>query len=232
MPWVTKSSTETYETPPERVYTKKEKRENWWHYHWSWVALAIVGLIVVIALLRETVFRPRPDLRVACVTKTVMPEEVLSALEIELENLAQDGNGDGRVLVEVVPYVLDFTSVDAARAEADIAARARLAADLGMFSFYTVFLDDPENFQKEYEVLTPLAENDARYCYRWQECPVLAGFDLGSYTANLDGETITLAGESAVQDLFIARRLPNPEDGTPAAELALWQALTAGAGGE
>ena len=35
MAWVTKDSVEQYDhTPvPPKEYTKKEKAQNWWHYH-------------------------------------------------------------------------------------------------------------------------------------------------------------------------------------------------------
>lgn len=226
MAWVTKSSTETYAPPPPpRNYTRRERWQNWWHYHWAWVLLAAAGLVVAVSVLQATVFRPRPDIRVACVTRTALPDEVLAALEQELTALAADANGDGRVLVQAVPYVLDFTHVDAVTAQADLSARASLVADIGTDAFYTVLLDDPENFQKEFEALAPLDADGGTFALRWQDCPVPSGFDLGSYQTYSEDGLVTLDGAQAVQGLYLARCLP--AGGTvPPAEEALWQALT------
>ena len=228
MAWVTKHSAETYAPPePPREYTRAEKRQNWWHYHWAWVLLAAAGLVAAVTILHDTVFRPRPDIRVACVTRAALPDELLTALESELAALAEDANGDGKVLVQVVPYTLDLDRDDALSAQSDLAARASLVADIGSAAFTTVLLDDPEDFQQQFEALAPLG--DGRYALPWQDCPVPAAFALGRCFVYSDaGEEILVDGSALVQELYLARRVP-PEGGTPAAEEALWQALTAGA---
>ncbi len=229
MPWVTKHSTETYAPPPPpREYTRAERRQNWWHYHWAWVALGAAGLVVLGAVLHDTVFRPRADIRIACVTRTALPDEVLAALETGLAPLAADVNGDGRVVVQAVPYVLDFGRNDAFSAEADMGARASLVADISAGNFYTLLLDDPAHLQQEFDLLAPLDGGGQTFAYRWQDCPVLAALDLGRYPAYTDDGTVFLDGAQAVQGLYAARRLPAAGE-TPPAEAAFWQALTAGA---
>ena len=46
MAWVTKDSVEQYDQTPEppKEYTKKEKAQNWWHYHWHYVALLVLAV--------------------------------------------------------------------------------------------------------------------------------------------------------------------------------------------
>ena len=48
MAWVTKDSVEQYDhTPkPPKEYTKKEKAQNWWHYH-KFIVLGVVVAILV-----------------------------------------------------------------------------------------------------------------------------------------------------------------------------------------
>ena len=48
MAWVTKDSVEQYDHTPEppREYTKKEKAQNWWHYH-KFIVLGVVVAILV-----------------------------------------------------------------------------------------------------------------------------------------------------------------------------------------
>ena len=45
MAWVTKDSVEQYDHTPEppKEYTKKEKAQNWWHYH----KFIVLGVVVV-----------------------------------------------------------------------------------------------------------------------------------------------------------------------------------------
>ena len=49
MAWVTKDSVEQYDHTPEppREYTKKEKAQNWWHYH-KFIVLGVVVAIRVV----------------------------------------------------------------------------------------------------------------------------------------------------------------------------------------
>ena len=52
MAWVTKDSVEQYDHTPEppKEYTKKEKAQNWWHYH-KFIVLGVVVAILVALLL-------------------------------------------------------------------------------------------------------------------------------------------------------------------------------------
>ena len=49
MAWVTKDSVEQYDHTPEppKEYTKKEKAQNWWHYH-KFIVLGVVVAILSI----------------------------------------------------------------------------------------------------------------------------------------------------------------------------------------
>ena len=62
MAWVTKDSTETYDQTPEppREYTKQENAANWWHYHWMWV---VIGVVAVLLAAWTRSFRPGPMYR-------------------------------------------------------------------------------------------------------------------------------------------------------------------------
>ena len=52
MAWVTKDSVEQYDHTPEppKEYTKKEKAQNWWHYHKFIVLGVVVAILVVVSL--------------------------------------------------------------------------------------------------------------------------------------------------------------------------------------
>ena len=63
MAWVTKDSVEQYDHTPEppKEYTKKEKAQNWWHYHKFIVLGVVVAILVVAWFIKDTVFQTRPD---------------------------------------------------------------------------------------------------------------------------------------------------------------------------
>ena len=52
MAWVTKDSVEQYDHTPEppKEYTKKEKAQNWWHYHKFIVLGVVVAILVALGL--------------------------------------------------------------------------------------------------------------------------------------------------------------------------------------
>ena len=57
MAWVNKDSVEQYDHTPEppKEYTKKEKAQNWWHYH-KFIVLGVVAAILVFSVLTGLYF--------------------------------------------------------------------------------------------------------------------------------------------------------------------------------
>ncbi len=243
--WVTKGSTETYEKEPERVYTKQERIRNWWDYHTGWVVFGIVVLIMAIFLIRDMFFRPRPDYDVGYVSVDPLPEEVLTALRDRLQEMGEDVNGDGRVIVEILSYSMGFDEQSLLDVDAVSSGMTRLTGDLMSGDLYVMLLTDPEGFQRRMGSLcyldghnpasddeTAEAENWRQMVYRWEDCPVLANLDLGTYTSFWDTEKDTpIDGQSAMQGVYVARCGIWNEDQRAVAEKdeLLWQALTAGA---
>lgn len=132
MAWVTKDSVEQYETPEsKKEYTKQEKAANWWHYHKLYVGIAVIAVVLVVWMVHDVVTRVRPDYRVGYVGSSNLPTDTVTALENTLAAYCDDRNGDGKVVVELVQYSLDFDSesenTDAYTQMADV---TRLSADL------------------------------------------------------------------------------------------------------
>lgn len=111
MAWVTKSSTEEYNQTPEppREYTKREKADNWWHYHWVLVLAVAAGAALAIWFVHDTLFQTQPDLTVGYVGPYTLPDDTVSALETALTPYCEDRNGDGKVVVQVEQYTVDFS---------------------------------------------------------------------------------------------------------------------------
>ena len=150
MAWVTKDSTETYNQTPEppREYTKKEKAANWWHYHWMAVVVAVLAVVFGVWIIKDTVFQTRPDVQVAYVGTSDLPTDTVTALQDALTPFCSDLNGDGKVVVQVDSYTVDF---DAANESTDayyqMAGVTRLSAELSSGGkTYIFLLEDPEGF--------------------------------------------------------------------------------------
>lgn len=240
MAWVTKSSTEEYqrEAPPE--YTKQQKAANWWHYHRLHLAVGAIVLILVCLFIRDTVFQIRPDYQVAYVARAELPVDTAEALTEALQQYGQDLNGDGRVVVQLNQYTLDFGS-ESSNDDAYIrmAGITRLSADISSKDgSYIFLLEDPQSFQEQTGALQSLdGELDlpagawTTMVYRWKDCPVLAGLNLGDYVGLTMLDDLTGSSQDLLANVYVARRGAWEEDQAEgyAPDAELWQVLTAGA---
>ena len=246
MAWVTKNSTETYDQTPEppREYTKQENAANWWHYHWMWVVIGVVAVLLAAWIIKDTVFQTRPDVQIAYVGLHDLPADTVTALQDALTPYCTDVNGDGKVVVQVDSYTVDFdaenTSTDAYYQMAGV---TRLSAELASGGkTYLFLLEDPEGFEKQTGALQYLdgtvpddpGTTDADWremVYRWTDCPVLTGLDLGSYEGLTLMDDVTGTNQSVLAHLYVGRRGVWDEKQVPTYEgcAELWDTLTAGA---
>lgn len=244
MAWVTKSSTEQYnpEEPPKE-YTKKQKAANWWHYHWGYVAAIVLAVAVAATIIKDTVFQVRPDYQVAYVALYDLPVDTSAALTEALQQFGEDLNGDGQVVVQLNQYTVNFRSEELnTDAYNQMAGVTQLTADLSSGEgSYIFLLEDPEAFQRQTGALQYLdgtvgdpdnpPQDWQNMVYRWEDCPVLAGLDLGSY----QGETVldeqTGSSQDVLAGIYVARRGVWAEEQVEnfAGGAELWDALTAGA---
>lgn len=223
-----------------RELTPKEKLANWWHYSWKWVLAGLIVLGVLGLMVKDILWQVKPDYRIAVVTRYDVPEEAADQLSAALTPLGQDLNGDGRVVVQVDAYQMDFTGyvepTDESAAPASeapggdasedvgaamnsmnnayeqVANMTRLTGDVQSRETLIFLVDDPEGFQ---EVVGCLSSSEGRLpanaasltgvdLYPWQDCPVLRGLELGSFTDML-GNNPT-ASETVFNQLYLARR--------------------------
>lgn len=211
--------------------TKQQKRANWWHYHKWYVVLAcvLVAVLADLAINAINVRRNAPDIQVAYVATTPLPEDAVAALESALAELA------GVRRVQVNQY-LTASQGDSDSALYASATSVQLLADLDSRESYLFLLDDPETFQANYEVLRRLdgalaAEADGlSCCLRWGDCPA-AALDLGSYAELVMGQQITGESQALLADLYLARRGFWNDRTCKNLELCdqLWDTLTKGA---
>lgn len=246
MAWVTKDSIETYDQTPEppREYTKAEKAANWWHYHWVAVVIGVAAVFFGGWIIKDTVFQTRPDVQIAYVGTHELPVDTVNALQNALTPFCQDENGDGKVVVQVATYNVDFdVENESTDAYYQMAGMTRLNGDLSSGSKTCIFLlEDPENFEKMTGALryldgtTPEDQDDAaadwqQMVYRWTDCPVLTGLDLGNFEGYTALDDITDTNQNALAHLYVGCRgvWDNDQAETFADGFALWDTLTAGA---
>lgn len=201
--------------PDEPVkLTPRQKRANWWHYHKWYVVLCVMVVAVAGYLITRALdlWEVKPDYQVAYVGSTALPEDTVNALETALAALGTDCSGDGRVVVRLNQYVMGDSGGDGAIYA--YAGGTMLMADLNSCDSYFFLLEDPETFQRNYQVLRRLdgtlpADTDRDYescCLLWEDCPVLRDLTLGDYTENLLGQELTGDNQERLSGLFVARR--------------------------
>lgn len=257
MAWVTKDSQETYENnEPERTYTKAEKAGNWWHYHKWHVVIAVVVIGILGAIAKDTFFRTKPDYQVAYVGLQELPADTVDALEASLATFCDDRNGDGKVVVQLNQYATDLTTATGETAEAaessamddsadpyvHMAVMTRLSADISSTDgSYIFLLEDPASFQAATGALRYLdgtvPENEEpasdwqNMVYRWTDCPVLTGLDLGTYTGYTLVDDTTGSNQDVLSKLYVGCRGTWTDKATEgyADDQLIWQKLTEGA---
>ena len=242
MAWVTKDSVEQYDQTPEppKEYTKKEKAQNWWHYHKFIVLGVVLGIIAVVWIVKDTVFQTRPDVQVGYIGRHDLPIDTVNALQDALTPYCTDLNGDGKVVVQVNSYTVDFDSENAsADAYTQMAGVTRLSADLGESgTLYVMLIEDPAGFQGSTGALAYLdgtppaddADDWQNMVYRWTDCPVLTGLDLGDYTSDAV-QSESGSSQELLSQYYIGIRGAWNKDTADllAGGEELWSALTAGA---
>ena len=223
--------------PREKVeLTRSEKRKNWWHYHkWHMVIGAVLVLMGASILYQSLeIGKVKPDYQFAYVGTNPLPEDTAAALERSLAAFGTDANGDGQVVVTLRQYILNSEDPQTA-----MAGQVQLMSDLTGCESVFFLLEDPERFQRDYLTLCKRdgslpeeGDDSAEGTYwLWSQCPVLAGMELGGYSYNLLGETVSGDSGELLSGLAVARRGFWTEKDAPYPEEcgALWTALTEGA---
>lgn len=219
----------------KRELTPAEKRRNWWDYHKWHVVIAFVLLAILVSNVWSALHQVKPDYQIAYVGENALPDDTAAALEACFAALGEDLNGDGRVVVRLAQYA----SSGQTDKQAAMAAEVKLMADVTEGESYFFLMEDPAQFQRNCFCLCKLdgslpAEGDDSAegtCLFWEQCPVLAGMELGEYSYNLMGETVSGSSQELMSRLFIGRRgfWTEKEAGLRAGCAALWEKLTEGA---
>lgn len=138
--------------------TPKQRRDNWWRYHWLQVLCAVLAGIALTGVLWERAQREEYDCSVALVTRYAAAPEEIASLRAALEAVCPDADGDGEIHVAVNAIQIDYisTRMDDAAIQAMTANVDKLNADFYTRQSGIFLLDDPENFQTNHGALAYL----------------------------------------------------------------------------
>ena len=224
--------------PREHSYTRKERWNNWWDYNLKWVLIAVITIgFVGYCFIGQYFFTVRPDYNVAVVSPYYLPEDTLNALQESLAAYGEDLNGDGDTVVTVNVYTVDYSG--GGDAYLAMAGTTKLFSDVQGALSAIYILYDPAGFQENTGALRyldgslPVGGADEDWwnmVYRWTDCPVLTGLDLGSYGPDA---TQAAAGDSQeyMSQFYVAFRgawNQGAADSIAPGE-PLWDKLTVGA---
>lgn len=90
------------DAPVER--TKKQRRQNWWHYHKWHVGIGVLAAAIAGNLAWHVLTQVHPDYQIAYVGTYPLSKEEAAAWEDRLSALGTDCSGDGRVVVQLNQY--------------------------------------------------------------------------------------------------------------------------------
>ena len=169
---------------------------------------------------------------------TTCPEATQTALQDALAAYGEDRNGDGKVVVKLNLYTMDFGNEDS-DAYLDMAGTTKLSTDIQGALSSIFILYDPAGFQQTTGTLRyldgSLPQSDAdsdwwNMVYRWTDCPVLAGLDLGDYASDAV-QSESGSSQELMSRYYIGIRGAWNKDSADLLEGGeeLWNKLTAGA---
>ena len=124
---------------------KKGKWKTWWWYHKIHVLIAAASLAVVLYSVLPGLLAAKPDYSVALITTEGIPDETMAALKKRFEQAADDANGDGTILVDVVHYSADLSGET--EGTVNYMEASRLDADLVGNVSSIFLLDKPAGFR-------------------------------------------------------------------------------------
>jgi len=212
--------------------------KNWWHYHKWYVICGILLLLICADLAGKAFgwFERSPDVQIAYVGESPLPDDTAASLEKAFASLAGDYNHDGEILVRINQFVSgspEDSTADAASYRQ--AAMLTLMGDINDCESYFFLMEDADAVQKEFQVLaTPdgSCPESADFStegkvFLWESCSLLSELELGRYTTVLLGQETSGSSQELLSHLYLGRRCFYDERRTDYADECsqLWDTL-------
>lgn len=214
--------------------TKHEKWKNWWHYYKWYVVCGVLLFAIACDLIGNALgfWQKAPDFQIAYVGKTELPSDTAAALETIFSSMQElDFNGDGEVIVRINQYPNCLSDSDMNTVSYEYSSEIALIGDISDCESYFFLMDDPDLFQKKYQLLSDSAGNcpkDTDYsvddkAFLWSDCPIL--FEISS-----SADAIASGSQVFLSKLYIGRRFFYTDAQSKNVEKCsgLWEQMTAG----
>lgn len=190
--------------------------KNWWHYH-KWYVICGIVLIWILGDIAGNILVQRgnkPDFQIAYVGKAMLPDDTVAALEQAFAEFGGDLNQDGKSIVRINQYVLNFQTTDSGTVTTNYTSEVLLLGDISSCDSYLFLTDDPENLQKSCQIFAnpdgscPADSDDSPEgkVILWKDCSTLTDMELGSYTVAAAGGEITGDNQELLSGLSLGRR--------------------------
>ena len=132
--------------------TRKDKFNHWWHYSRFIVLGVVIVIIAIVSIVYSVLNKPKPDYQLLLMTYEQYPDELVNAMQDFIVTVADDRNGDGKVLVELNNYVLFLDEKNNGQYAYDMldAAKTRYATDV-YYGDSMIYIYDAASFSALYE---------------------------------------------------------------------------------
>lgn len=190
--------------------------KNWWHYH-KWYVIGGIALLLFLGRIAGNalgLWEKEPDLQIAYIAGTALPDDTVAALEQAFALLAGDFNRDGEAIVKVNQYVMAPQTSGSQAVYANYASEVLLMGDISACESYFFLTDDPVHLQGAFQILADSDgncpdEDDVSVedkVVLWADCSSLTGMDLGSYSVMIAGNEMTGDNQDLLSGLYLGRR--------------------------
>lgn len=179
-----------------------KKFKNVWYYY----KLPVLGSLFLIFILLTVIInslgigKTYPDYQIAYVGETRLPDDTINSLCNALESISEDLNNDNKVIVQINQYTNDTSEVK-------YTSNTKLLADIVDCESYFFLLENPDEFQKQYEIID---YNSG--IYLWENCPVLNNLELNGYSIQILDKTVTGDNQELLSDLYFACRYTDNDE--------------------
>lgn len=135
-----------------RELSPKEKRANWWHYHWYYVALCMLAVLALGYYAWQRFTATEPDCIVTIVSTQPVEQETIDALQEKLTALSVDENNDGKINIEVKGIWLDLRTEtqDSDTRQLMESSKEAFNSDLYLCQSMIFIVDDPAALEQMY----------------------------------------------------------------------------------
>ena len=198
-----------------RELTPAEARANWWHYHWYYILLLAVAVLLVGYFVWSCVTEVKPDYTVAVVGRVDPDAAFLSEVETRLEAAADDVNGDGKVKVNVksIWLALDYDGQDPSLRKLMESSEDKLNSDFYLCESMIFIVDDPAGKEQRYGCFRLLDGTDPQEGDR---------VNIADFAVPLEDTALAGTQSESGAEWYVARRL---REGVDTEMLAVGDAL-------